>query len=370
MTDPVSIAIRRLEVRDLRNLESVDLEPSPSTNVLFGDNGQGKTSLLEAVYLVATTRSFRTHRLRELIRHGAAGGSVRARISDPLGAREQLVGLASGQRMVRLDGQKQSSLAQYAVRTPVVVFHPGELTLTMGPASGRRTLIDRVALFTDPQSYAALQAYTRAMKSRQRLLQIEGPRAPGVDAYERLMVVHGVALTRHRRDAIDRLVVAGREAFEQIAPSSLRMSARYEPGGTELESEAAERLFVNRERDGRRAGADFGPHRDELVLELNERRVRSDASQGQHRLLTLSLKIAEMVCIGAASGTNPLLLLDDVSSELDAERTDAFFGLLGRRTDQVFLTTTRPEMLPVFERTMGGARVFEVASGRVSACES
>ncbi len=184
------------------------------------------------------------------------------------------------------------------------------------------------------------------------------------------MVAHGVTLTHHRRDAIDRLVMAAQEAFDQMAPSGLRMSARYEPGGTEQESEAAERLFVNREKDGRRAGAGFGPHRDDLVLELNERRVRSDASQGQHRLLTLSLKIAEMVCIGATSGTNPLLLLDDVSSELDAERTDAFFGLLGRRTDQVFLTTTRPEMLPVFERTMGGARVFEVASGRVTECES
>ena len=102
------------------------------------------------------------------------------------------------------------------------------------------------------------------------------------------------------------------------------------------------------------------------MLELNDRRARTDASQGQHRLLTLSLKIAEMVCISVGSGTNPLLLLDDVSSELDAERTDAFFALLGRRKDQVFLTTTRPEMLPVFEHKLGGGKVFQVDSGRVT----
>lgn len=102
------------------------------------------------------------------------------------------------------------------------------------------------------------------------------------------------------------------------------------------------------------------------MLELNGKAVRTDASQGQHRLLTLSLKIAEMSCIAHASGINPMLLLDDVSSELDAERTDAFFGLLGRRENQVFLTTTRGEMVSVFERTMGGAKVLTVRSGIVA----
>lgn len=367
-TEPSSVIVRRLEVRDVRNLESVDMEPSASTNVLYGDNGQGKTSLLEAVYWLATTRSFRTHRLREMIRHGAAGGSVRARLSDPLtGVREQHVGLASGRRLVRVDGQKPRSLAEYAVRTPVVVFHPGELGLTTGPASGRRTLVDRVALFLDPQSHRLQQAYTQAMRARQRLLQQHGSRAPGLEAYEQLMVSHGAGLSRYREQAAKHLIDAADTVFEQVAPSGLRLTARYAPGGSDHEPEAASRLFADRERDSRRSSPGFGPHRDDLVLELNDRRARTDASQGQHRLLTLSLKIAEMACIGAASGTNPLLLLDDVSSELDAERTDAFFALLGRRRDQVFLTTTRPEMLPVFERKLGGTKVFEVISGRVQA---
>lgn len=353
----------------MRNLEAADLELSPSTNVVCGDNGQGKTSLLEAIYWVATTRSFRTHRLRELIRHGADGCSTRAMISDVLGSREQLVGLARTQRLVRIDGQKPASVAQYAVRTPVVVFHPGELNLTMGPASGRRTLMDRVALFTDAESHAVHQAYTHAMRARQRLLQVEGTEAAGLEAYEQLMAINGAELSRHRGQVVERLIEATRRAFEQVAPQAIHLRARYVQGGSLQREEAVRRLFELRRQDSRRSWAGFGPHRDDLVFEINGRSMRTDASQGQHRLLTLSLKIAEMTCIGEASGTHPLLLLDDVSSELDASRTDAFFDLLGQRRDQVFLTTTRPEMLPVYERRMGTARVFRVSSGRVS-CEN
>jgi DNA replication and repair protein RecF len=360
------VKLRRLEVRDVRNLEAVSLEPSVSTNVLCGANGQGKTSLLEAIYLVATSRSFRTHRLRELIRHGTAGGSSKAWVADALGNREQIVGVTPTQRLVRVDGQKPASMAQYAVRTPVVVFHPGELELTMGPASGRRTLMDRVALFFDAKTHGAHQAYVLAMRARQRLLQTEGPDAQGVEAYECLMARHGVEVACYRRDAVERLAKATREAFERVAPEALQLAVRYLPGGSFDEEDAKKRLFSSRRQDCRRPSSGFGPHRDDLVLEINGRLARTDASQGQHRMLTLSLKIAEMVCVGEGCGVNPVLLLDDVSSELDAERTDAFFDLLGHRKDQVFLTTTRPEMLPVYERKMGEAKVFLVDSGRIT----
>lgn len=360
-----SVFIERLEVRNLRNLEAVDLVPALGTNVFCGDNGQGKTSLLEAIYLVATTRSFRTHRLRELVGHGSKAASVRAMLADPTGSREQFVGVSPSQRVVRVDGQKPESVARYATRSPIVVFHPGELSLTMGPASGRRTLVDRIALFHDPDSHAVQHAYTQAMRSRQRLLQ-NGTREPtALSSYERLMADHGAALTRYRAQATARLVEEVHLVFSSIAPEGFSLSAHYEPGGSDQSSEAMRRLEDHRDRDARRPGACFGPHRDDICFELNGKPIRTDGSQGQHRLLTLSLKIAEMACIGVSSGLRPLLLLDDVSSELDASRTEAFLGYLGERRDQVFLTTTRPEMLKVFERKLGEQRVFEVHAGSV-----
>ena len=333
-------------------------------NLICGANGQGKTSLLEAIYLVATSRSFRTHRARELVSHGSEAGSVRAQLRDGAGVREQLVAISGAQRVIRVGGDRPATVAEFAVRTPVTVFHPGELTLTMGPASSRRTLLDRVALFVERSSHDLRMSYDRAMKARQRLLQ-QGSSVSGLEAYEKLMAVHGAAVTRARRNAAAELLAEAASAFIALAPQTLRLNGRYVPGGSEDAAQALAALESNRQRDRRRGGAGFGPHRDELELELDGRAARVVASQGQHRLLTLSLKIAEMTCIARASGTRPLLLLDDVSSELDAERTEAFFGLLGAIPDQVFITTTRRELLSGLERRAVETRVFEVSGGQV-----
>src|SRR5690349_15868081 len=130
-----SLAIESLSVRAFRNLESVDLELGSRFNVLSGDNGQGKTNLLEAVYVLATSRSFRTSRPAELVRTGAETASVRAVVREQDDAREQSVGLGHGVRRVRIDGRRPPTLAAYALRTPVVVFHPGAVALSAGSGS-------------------------------------------------------------------------------------------------------------------------------------------------------------------------------------------------------------------------------------------
>ena len=358
--------LSRLEVANIRCIERVNVDLAPSINVLIGANGQGKTSLLEAIYLVATTRSFRTHRMRDVIRHGATACSVRAILSNDFVEREQIVGFSLTSRKVQIDGRRPESSALYALRTPVVVFHPGELELTMGAAVRRRTFLDRVALFIDAQSHYAHQAYEQAMKNRQKLLQSDGPSAKGIDVYEQLMAQHGVFVARCRKQAVDEITIAAQEAFAQVSPASSQLIMRYIPGGCFNENETIIRLRQRRNLDAHRQSASFGPHRDDLDIELNGVSARTCASQGQHRLLTLSLKIAEMVCVGRGSGVRPLLLLDDVSSELDAERTEDFFRLLGQRRDQVFITTTRRDMLDVFEKSIGQAKVFAVESGSVT----
>lgn len=358
-----SLSFHRLAVRDLRVLRQVDLEPCPGINIVAGANGQGKTSLLEAIYLVATSRSFRTHKLRECIAHGAEACSVRASLVEQGDAREQFVAVSPSERVLKLDGVRPTGVAAYATRTPVVVFHPGEVGLTAGPASGRRTLLDRVALFLDPRSYEHLVAYQRALKTRNRLLAVEGPSASALDPYEELLARHGSRLTFARRTAATALVEALFEAMKPLAPTSLRASATWSAGGSESQDESLERLRAGRARDARRSSPAFGPHLDDLVLQLDDRPARVVASQGQHRLLTLALKIAETTCIAAATGVHPVLLLDDVSSELDAERTDALFAFLARRNNQVFVTTTRPELVARLRSDAPDTKVFTVVAG-------
>lgn len=367
------LVLASLAVRDFRNLTRVDLTPSPRFNVVSGQNGQGKTSLLEAIYFVATSRSFRTHRPAELLRHGAAAGSVRAQFVEDSGsaglaplAREQLAAIDGSRCSVRIDGARPPTLAAFATRSPVVAFHPEEMALSTGPASLRRTLLDRLALFMSAVAADHRARYERALKARQELLRRGGPAAEGeIEAFEALAARHGAALTRARGEAAAALVAELSLAFRRIAAPDLELCAEYTPGGSADEAEAAAALLRARRADAVRPTASFGPHRDDLVLSLDGRKARVVASQGQHRAITLALKAAEVATIGRVRGLSPVLLLDDVSSELDAQRTDALFAYLTDQNGQIFVTTTRRPLILLPAGLASAERHFEVAAGGV-----
>jgi DNA replication and repair protein RecF len=166
-----------------------------------------------------------------------------------------------------------------------------------------------------------------------------------VDAFEELCAVHGAALTQARAEAALALAAELLPAFAQIAAPDLELGVAFSPGGSTFPDVARDELRRQRRRDAHRPSAGFGPHRDDLDLRLGGHPVRVVASQGQHRALTLALKAAETSAIGAARGLPPILLLDDVSSELDPERTLALFAYLGLSQGQIFITTTRPELI-------------------------
>ncbi|MFT3773810.1 MAG: AAA family ATPase [Minicystis sp.] len=228
---PAGLLLDRLRVRDFRNLARVEIEPAPRLNVIAGNNGHGKTSLLEAIYFVATSRSFRTHRAAELVRHDAPLTSVAARFVEvsegmPPLAREQTAAVERNRSVVRIDGNKPGSLSEYATRSPVIAFHPEELALSSGPAGGRRTMLDRLALFMSPASADHRARYTRALKARQELLR----RAEGeldtaeIDAFEELCAVHGAAVTEARAAAAEAL---GRDSVARVpADRGARSRAR------------------------------------------------------------------------------------------------------------------------------------------------
>jgi DNA replication and repair protein RecF len=261
--------------------------------------------------------------------------------------REQIAAVEGKSSVVRVDGNKPQSLASFATRSPVVAFHPEELALSHGPASGRRTLLDRLALFMRPTSADHRARYTRALKARQLLLHREGGALDSaeVEAFEELCAVHGAALTQARDEAALALAAELLPAFAQIAAPDLELTVAFSPGGSTSSDEARDELRRQRRRDAHRPSAGFGPHRDDLELRLGGHPVRVVASQGQHRALTLALKAAETSAIGAARGLPPILLLDDVSSELDPDRTLALFTFLGLSQGQIFLTTTRPDLI-------------------------
>ncbi|HVY28062.1 MAG TPA: DNA replication and repair protein RecF [Polyangiaceae bacterium] len=361
-----AIRLERARLSNFRNIELALLEPSPRLNLIWGDNGQGKTSVLEALYAVATTRSFRTDKLAQVIRTGAAEARVAASVKEGSFSRE--LGLAVGprSRSVVLDGKRPKTLSAYAVRTPIVVFHPRDLELVTGAATERRRLLDRLILYADPPGAEAARRYAEALKERQRLLETRGVTASELGDFENVAAEHGTRFARARAEAAERLLPELLRAFGRVAPSGLLLVPSYVPGGSQNREEFEAELRARRPEDLRRGRASFGPQRDELELQIDGRPARSDASQGQQRLLSLSLKLSELRCVELVRRAHPVLLLDDVSSELDAHRTESVLALLQASEGQIFVTTTRPELFTSGTFSASERADFQASQGRIS----
>jgi DNA replication and repair protein RecF len=340
-----SLRVEAIQIRTFRNLEPVDVAFGPRFNVIAGDNGQGKTNLLEAVYVLGTSKSFRSAKPGDVVRFESDVASVRGRLVEDDDVRTQSIGLGAGTRQARIDDKRPPTLAAYAVRSPMVVFHPGEIALSMGASAERRKLLDRASLYLAASSMGELESYTRAVRARQRTLEARGPLSPDLSAWETLCVRHGLSIMAFRGQAAELLASRAKEAFARIAASDLSLGVAYAPGAPLDAAGYHQALEDRRASDLRRGSAGVGPHRDDLALSISGRPVRGIASQGQHRAVTLALKSAEIHVIGEARGVRPILLLDDVSSELDRDRTEALFAFLRDLEGQVFLTTTRPELI-------------------------
>ena len=360
-----ALKLRRLDVLDFRNLARVTLEPGARFTVLFGENGQGKTNILEAIAVGCSGKSFRTAKLPELLRTGTARAILRLRLDDDGDERVQDATIGSGSRQLRVDGKRPASLAAYALRSPIVVFHPGVLEISQGPGQPRRQLLDRLALHSDASLEESLLGHAKAQRSRLKLLMGRGPDARELDAYEEIIVRHGSRIFEARKRICAEYLPLAEAVHGRLAPNAEPLAMTYAP--RELSPNAfREHLAERRTVDAVRGMATVGPQRDDLEISLSNRPARGHGSQGQHRTIALALKLAEVEFTAGLRGVRPLVLLDDVSSELDRARTAQLFDHLAREASQVFLTTTRAELIATPDDLLAGERVdVEVRAGEL-----
>jgi len=358
----VQRTLERLRLHEFRNLRQFELNPGPRFNVLFGDNGQGKSNLLEAIEYLGSLGSFRGARVEDLICE-SAGQSELLGVSGGDGpAHELRVSLSrTGRREVRLDGKRPRSKVSYARALPTVLFHPGELTLSAGGADGRRAFLDHLLVRLDDTYAAALSAYTRALGSRNRLLRTEVPNRRAISAYDELLSSSGAVIGQARAALVADLAPRVAELFANISGPGPELRINYEPRVEPVVDKLLAALRAALDKDLLRGFTADGPHADDLAFRLRENRARRYASQGQHRAMVLALKLSERLELEDRTGQTPLLLLDDVSSELDRDKSRRFFALLSHLGGQVFLTTTQPELILV----ESDRRDFEIRAGQL-----
>jgi DNA replication and repair protein RecF len=363
------VRVRRIQLRDFRNYEAAEVALADGLTVITGPNGAGKTNLLEAVYFGCTARSPRTSNERELVRRGGEGvARVVLDLEGDDGSHRIEVGFHPGEpKHVRVDGSSAESLSGVESRPLVSVFLPERLELVKGAPAARRAHLDQVVAALWPSRAATRTAYSRALAQRNALVARirAGTAGPGtLDAWDAELAGYGIRLMADRAEAVEGLRPLFAELAERLGLGS-GVELRYRPRSTASDADGlAAELAERREADLERGFTAHGPHRDELQLLLEGASLRAYGSQGQQRAALLALLFAERGLLAERRARPPLMLLDDVMSELDAERRELLAELL-RSGGQAVITTTEPEHVP--GAALAGGGLVRVENGTVCA---
>jgi DNA replication and repair protein RecF len=363
-------------VSNFRNIESAKLVFSEGVTALIGPNGQGKTNLIEALYCVAALRPLRSVTRANLIRSGESKAEVDLKVHrGSTGLEHQLYqGLSSGGRHLRKDG-KACTAKQILGTFTVVAFTPDDLEISKGSPDLRRKFVDRAILNTRPAYLETALAYSRAVKSRNKLLADDGDENL-LDAYDESVAQYGAKIVVQRKKYAQELGPDIIRFFEEIAQPCPKLSIEYASSIDEIidldsvENTAekfVELLHSRRQKDRWRKTTSKGPHLDDLKMSFDGTAMRTRASQGQHRALVLAIKLAEIVHLERSLGEAPVLLLDDISSELDAVRSEQLFLQISALNAQLILTTTHESQIPsIIRSALEPTRIYDVHGGKLS----
>ena len=342
------MVITKLSIRNFRNIASLELEPGDGVNVIYGDNAQGKTNLVEALFLLTGQKSFRQTKESEFVRFGEKKGEISARFFA--GGREQEVSLTleGGKRSALLNGLPLG-VGELTGRFFAVVFSPAELSLVRDGPSQRRGFLDSAITQVMPRYQKTMSDLSRALFQRNSLLS-DMARHPGMDdsllaVWDRSFAKLSYSIINARARFLARLAPFGEEIYRGISGGKESFSVAYQcsiPGEwgavPEEEGEAVilSALERSRREDLKNGCTTVGPHRDDMDLRVNGISARAFGSKGQQRSCALTLKLAECRLIQEVAGEQPVILLDDVLSELDKTRKQ--YLLSGLASGQLFIT--------------------------------
>jgi DNA replication and repair protein RecF len=359
--------LRRLVLHNFRNIDQVEAFPDPGFNILWGENAQGKTNILEAIYLLGHLKSFRTTRNSELIRKGCPFGRIAGEVEKKDVLHTIGVVIQEEGKSIRVDGKPVIRTKDFPGYLCSVLFAPEEVGLARGYPAGRRALLDRAVFQADPAFLDRAREYQRYLKQRNRLLK-EGSRPEQLLPWNEGLVTAGAQVRRMRIHYLQRLVPLLKETYRAITDGREEADLLY-PARVSTEHELQEQLRCELKRQTAqeiRIGTTLaGPHRDDIQFMVNGLSLRSYGSQGQQRSFLLAFKTAQIMDLERHAGCLPVLLLDDMTGELDRKRQEFFFQFLRERRSQVFVTTTDPQS--ILNEGFHEVRSFRVIQGTLQA---
>ncbi len=363
------MALSRLLIQQFRNIQQLDITPSQGVNLIFGENGSGKTSILEAINMLALGRSFRSHKHKTLINHQAEKFTIFGKLdhlgtSIPLGIQRW----QNGDLQLRAQNQSVESVAELAQFLPVQVINAETFQLLDGSPKDRRQFIDWLVFHVEHSFYGIWKATQRCLKHRNSLLRRDRIDPFELSTWDQELVQLASQLDVLRQRALALFV----ESFtnfsqEYLALDSLSLS--YYRGWSH-DREFAEVLSDSHDRDKRIGSTQSGPHRADLRILLDGRNAAEVLSRGQQKLLVCALKIAQGLVYTKVNGRNALYLVDDLPAELDKAHRDMLVDWLYRMRTQVFITGVEAEVLkaPWLDKADVELKMFHVEHGQLVGC--
>lgn len=354
--------IARIELTNFRNICQAELEPEDGLTVIFGKNGQGKTNLLEAIWLLTGAKSFRGAKDAELIQRKQQFSIIRAEIETQDMEKEIQIsicppGSPKPGRTAKVSGVDQGRASNLAGLFRAVVFEPNHLSLVKGSPEGRRKFVDSALCQLYPGYLAEYRRYLQVLSQKNALLK-HYRRTPGaaemLDIYDEQMAQAAQKITQRRQDYIATLAPLATQNYANISHGAEKLEIAYIP--TAPQGNLQEILRNNRKEDLRCGFCTVGPHREDISIFINGQSARTDASQGQQRSAVLSLKLAEATMIEQITQEHPVMLLDDVLSELDEGRQQYLLSRMEGK--QIFVSGCDGTM---FRKTKG--KMFHMEQG-------
>lgn len=349
------MGLKWLSVEGFRCIEGAELEPASGLNLVTGHNASGKTSLLEAIFMLGRGRSFRTSRREAVVREGLEQARVVGRMADgrTIGFEVTRAGWSA-----RAAGQPLSQLAELAGLLPIQVLDPEIHRLVQEGPGERRRYLDWATFHVKPEFLEVWRRYQRALKQRNAALK-SGQPSSALASWEAALAEAGPVLDRLREATVADLAGPVSEAGRRLLGSELQLGYRPgQPAGQDF----AEALAAHRDRDRRAGTTQIGPHRADLMLKFDDHKARGWVSRGQQKLVAAALVLGQAERLAPLWGGRGILLVDDPAAELDRDHCAALLELVSALPFQVFLTAMEPSAVPDIK----ASRRFHVEQGNVS----
>ena len=357
--------IKRLQMLNYRNYNVLDISLGPHVNVFMGDNAQGKTNILEGIYYCAFARSHRTSKDRELINWNADNALLSVSVGrERLDKRIDISILKDGKKAIQINKIKIKKIGELFGNFNVVMFSPEDLKIIKDSPSVRRKFIDMELCQLNPKYYYNLVQYNKVLNERNSILRNRNINKDILEVYDMQLVEFGYNIIMERLEYIKKLNKYSEKIHSDITSGKEKIEFRYTSTIKDLENikdNFYALLEKNRVRDSERGITSVGPHRDDFIVLINDIDTKSYGSQGQQRTAVLTIKFASLKIIKELTGEHPVLLLDDVLSELDFSRKRYILSTIG--DIQTIITCTGIEDL--YEYLDDKSKVFKVKDGEI-----